>query len=115
MANLDPKNINSRIYAQLDKLLSKLEGSEHVTIKELTAALLVATRIQYVFVGIRKEKSGDDDAGSAVRRYSGAFKNKNDAGGGKKGRGRAQPAAKPEPDDWFEHAGDDDDELTGSA
>jgi hypothetical protein len=113
MANLDPKNINSRIYAQLDKLLSKLEGSEHVTIKELTAALLVATRIQYVFVGIRKEKSGDDTTGSAVRRYAGAFKN--DAGRGKKGRRATAAAPKPEPDDWFERTGDDDDELTDSA
>lgn len=115
---LDPKNINGRVYRQLDVLLKKLETSEHVTVKELTAALLVITRIQFVFVGIRKEKLNDDDAGSAVRKYAGAFK-QNDARGRKKvAGGRAHPAPEPEPEpdrDWFERELDADDDPDGAA
>lgn len=119
MPHLDPKNINGRLYAQVSELLTQLETSEHITIKERIAALIAIGRVQTIFVGLRKEKSGDDTAGSTVRKYAGAFKN--DPGGRKKrARGGTAALPKPEPepdtaDDWFERAGivadssDDDD------
>ena len=74
---LDPKSINQRLYDQVDVLLKQLErgGDEIVTLKERIAALIAIGRVQIMFVGLRKEKFDDDAgrAGSAVRKYAGAF------------------------------------------
>lgn len=110
MPALDPKNINGRIYNQVAELLTQLETGEHITLKERVQALVAISRIQMIFVGLRKEKLVDADTGSAVKRYATAF-SKNDARGRKKvARGGK---SEPEPDsEWFERdefAPDDDD------
>lgn len=107
--NLDPLNINARLYKQLDLLLDQLETRDDaddgpkITLKERIAALIAVGRIQTIFAGLRKKDPDDPDAGSSVRKYAGAFKN--EAGRGAKG-GRRRPARQPdaEPDDWFERA-----------
>ena len=78
------------------------------------AALVALARIQYVFVSLRKEKAGDDvDAGSAVRKYAGAFKANDPRGRKKAPRSTTRTAVAavpdPEPDDnWFERDDDGD-------
>lgn len=101
--NLDPLKINERVYRQMDKLLTQLEQNEHVTLKERFAALMAIARIQYVFVNLRKERIGENvDAGSAVRKYSSAFRAANDAGRRKKASraagagGRAPDTSEPD-------------------
>lgn len=103
---LDPNNINGRLYQQLDMLLQQLEQGEHVTLKERTAAMLVVVRIQYIFMQLRKEKVGDVNSGTAVRKYATAFTK--DAARGRKKIARA-PEPEPEPDDLlgFDDDGDD--------
>ena len=72
---LDPKSVNSRLYNQIDVMLTDLEQGEHITLKERIAALIAIAKIQVVFVALRKEKTDDDgERGSAVRKYAGAFK-----------------------------------------
>lgn len=98
---LDPKNVNSRLYAQISRLLDDLAGNdEDIGIRERIAALVAIARIQTLFMGLRKEERPSDRAtGSAVRKYSTAFKN---AGGRGKARGgRAAPASEPITDDDF--------------
>lgn len=103
--SLDPHNINGRLYAQLDLLLTQLEEGEHVTLKERTAAMLIAVRIQYIFVQLRKEKVGDANTGTTVRKYATAFQK--DAARGRKTI--ARPArAEPEPDGLIDDSFDDD-------
>lgn len=104
---LDPKNVNGRLYDQIDILLSYLEERDaaaeddgvRVTLKERIAVLIAIARIQVAFVGLRKEKTPDDDVpGSAVRKYATAFAN--DARRRTKPVGRrTNVVAKPEPDD----------------
>lgn len=83
----------------MSELLTQLEDADsHATLKERIAALVAISRIQVIFVALRKEKVSDADTGSAVKRYASAFKN--DAG-------RREKTARPEPEpagDWFEHA-----------
>lgn len=96
----DPRNINGRLYAQIDALLTQLETGEHITLKERIAAMIAVARIQVAFVGLRKEKVPDDVvAGSTVRKYATAFAN--DTRRRAKGaRPVAVPARpEPEPDD----------------
>jgi hypothetical protein len=104
---LDPKNVNARLYAQISRLLDDLaDNDEDIGIRERIAALVAIARIQTLFMGLRKEERPSDRAtGSAVRKYSTAFKN---AGSGRKARGgRTAPAAsEPITDDDF---GSDDD------
>jgi hypothetical protein len=112
MAKLaDPYNINARITKQVSELLSQLEEGEHVTLKERFQALGAIARIQYIFMGLRKEKEDDEpERGTAVRKYAGAFK-ANDASGRKKAAGRSA-ASDALDDNWFESA-DRDDDLAG--
>lgn len=104
----DPLNINGRLYYQIGALLSALEQADedHITLRERIQALVAIGRIQTIFVGLRKEKIGDDSAGSAVRKYAVAFQD--DAGRGKKGR--RTDTTESERDDWFEHAAIDSDD-----
>lgn len=76
MPNLDPKNINSRLYNQVSELLSQLEKkTDTVTLKERIAALVAIGRIQTIFLTLRLKGGKDDEpaAGSSVRKYANAF------------------------------------------
>jgi len=87
--NLDPKNLSSRLYNQVDTLLDQLETGEDVSIKERYMALVAIARIQVIFQAIRLKEAKVDDgtAGSAVRKYSTAFQ-AHDARRRKTGTGR---------------------------
>ena len=94
---LDPKSINSRLYGQVSTLLSQLEDPEgHITLKERIAALIAIGRLQVIFMGLRKEKTDDHagTAGSAVRKYAGAFADDN-----RRRKARPRPAPEPTEDD----------------
>lgn len=102
VSNADPKNINSRLYNQIAKLLDDLEkprrGEDAITIRERIAALIAVGRLQLVFVNLRKEKTDDGgNTGSAVRRYSAAFKQ--NAGRRRAAVARSVAAAEPDGDD----------------
>lgn len=73
----DPMNINARLYRQVGLLLDDLEKHDHeLELKERIQALIAIGRVQTIFVGLRKEnKDGGPRSGSAVRKYSTAFKN----------------------------------------
>lgn len=122
-ASLDPKNINARLYNQVDAMLLQLEARDddpelpRLTLKERIAALIAIARIQVAFVGLRKEKLPDDDEpGSAVRKYATAFANDARRGTTRGGRGTAAATARrpavsnpaPEPDDLDLDLDDDD-------
>ena len=94
---LDPKSINSRLYNQVDAMLEALEDPEaHITLKERIAALIAIGRIQVIFMGLRKEKLDDNaGAGSAVRKYAGAFK----ADDPRERKTRPRPGPSPNADD----------------
>jgi hypothetical protein len=103
---IDPLEINVRLYRQVSELLNQLEQGVGITMRERIAALQAIGRIQIIFLNLRKEKLGDNAyAGSAVKKYSEAFK-ADDAGQRKAVAGPAD-----EPDtidiDWDD---DDDDE-----
>jgi hypothetical protein len=87
---LDPLDINGRLYRQIGELLDQMEGDPTISLGDRIKALIAVGRIQTIFVGLRKENRSDPDAGSAVRKYAGAFKN---AAGGRKARGRPSAAA----------------------
>lgn len=102
--DLDPLRVNSRLYKQIAKVLDDLEHhSDELTMRDRIAALTAVARIQTVFVGLRKEHKDDDNAGSAVRKYAGAFAAKNAS---RRRAATARAAVEPEPEqfDW----GDDD-------
>ena len=106
--NADTLKVNERLYRQIAKVLDDLEQrGDELTIRDRIAALVAVGRIQTIFVGLRKEHQEDDNAGSAVRKYSGAFAQPKAAHGAGK-RAKATRSAKPAPDpieiDW-----DDDD------
>jgi hypothetical protein len=102
-SNLDPLSINVRLYHQVSEMLTQLENSPNITLRERIAALVAIGRIQVLFVNLRKEKFDDASAGSSVRKYAAAFKT-HDARGRKAIAG-AQPEPEPTVDDPF---GDDD-------
>ena len=106
---LDPLSVNVRLYNQASELLHQLETSPHVTLRERYMALVAVGRIQVIFMGLRKEKLDDSNAGSAVRKYATAFKAHGD-GGRKAIAGPAAP--EPEPDIGLDDIwGDDDDDA----
>lgn len=99
--NLDPKNVNGRLYNQIHRLLEAVEqadknpaGEEGISIRERIAMIIAVARIQTVFVALRKEKQDDNAiAGSKVRKYQTTFK-AHDAGRRAKNAGStAAPAA----------------------
>lgn len=107
-AAVDPLNVNIRLYKQLSQLLDDLDNDGDITTRERIAALTAIARIQIAFMALRKESKDDPNAGSAVRKYAGAFE-KNASRRNKKRAGSA--AAEPEPDafesgDWDDDGGD---------
>jgi hypothetical protein len=98
----DPLQINSRLYNQIARLLDDLEAKDakqRLDIKERIAALIAVGRIQIMFVNLRKENISGAGSGSAVRKYSKAFKDA--TGGRKKAAGRGRAAAAELADDDF--------------
>lgn len=73
----DPLKVKLRLYIQIGELLHALETGQGddgpVTMRERIAALTAIGRLQSTLI----DKSNDDDenAGSAIRKYEGAFKN----------------------------------------
>lgn len=92
---LDPLQVNNRLYRQLSVLLTQLEEGDEdtVSMRERIMALATIARIQAVFVGLRKEHQDDGSAGSAVRKYASAFQAKNGIRGGETVPGPAEPDA----------------------
>jgi hypothetical protein len=89
---LDPEDVNGRLYKQLGVLLTRLEANdEQITTPQLINALMAIARIQVLQMTIRKEDNEPDNAGSAVRKYAQAFET-NAAGRRKAGRSRAAAA-----------------------
>jgi hypothetical protein len=70
---LDPQNVNGRLYRQLDALLTALEKTPNIGIRDRIAALVAIGRIQTLMIGLRKEGMDGPGAGSAVRKYASAF------------------------------------------
>jgi hypothetical protein len=109
----DPLRIGERLYQQVAVLLDQLEARDDpdsgakITLKERIAALIAVGRLQTIFAALRRKEPDDPDAGSAVRKYAGAFKD--ETGRGKKGS-RRPPASQPEPrpDNWFDRDTTDD-------
>ena len=72
--NLDPENHSARLYRLIGVLITKLEGSDTVTIKDLYMALASISRMQLYCQQLRLMDAKDEPtAGSAVRKYSAAF------------------------------------------
>ena len=72
---LDPSNITGRTYKQFARLLDMLEDPDNdaeVTIPQLINALKALQA--YDLAAVRKEIPDERAAGSAVRKYSKAFK-----------------------------------------
>lgn len=108
----DPLNVNVRLYRQASELLRRLEvGGDHVTLREFYMCMVAVGRIQVMFMGLRKEKVSDANAGSSVRKYEAAFKT-NDARGRKAIARPAEPDTDPGFDDEW---GTDDDDDTADA
>lgn len=109
MSNLDPLSINVRLYHQVSEMLTQLENSPNITLKERIAALIAIGRIQVIFTALRKEKIDDGSSGSSVRKYATAFKT-HDARRRKAIAGSAEPEPEPDPtiDDLIGDDADDD-------
>lgn len=119
-SNLDPLNVNVRLYNQVSEILHELEHGPNITLKERVTALVAIGRIQVLFTTLRKEKLSDPGTGSTIRKYAAAFK-ANDARGRKKIAGAVAALAVADEsesaiDDWSdEHDGDDSDEHDDAA
>jgi hypothetical protein len=115
-SNFDPLNVNVRLYEQVSEMLSQLENSPNITLRERIAALIAIGRIQVLFVNLRKEKINDPGSGSSVRKYAAAFKahdaRRRKAIAGPKPEPEPEPEPEPAIDDPF---GDDDDDDRDAA
>jgi hypothetical protein len=90
--NLDPLNVNERLYRQIAKLLDQLEEGDTeeggITIPQRINALIAVGRVQIMFANLRKAAANESgDPGSEVRKYSAAFSKANGARRGKAGSG----------------------------
>jgi hypothetical protein len=95
---LDPLNVGPRLYNQMSELLEQLETKgERVTMRERTMALVAIGRLQQIMAALRKAQPDDERSGTAVKKYTSAFAPPDAAG-------RRKANARPEPEDWFEHA-----------
>jgi hypothetical protein len=105
------QEINNEIREQVLIGLKELKENEHLTAKERYMALIAYTRIQYIFVSLRKEGGLAPNAGASVRKYESAFKT-NDARRRAANAGPAEPNPEPpEPDDGFDPGLFDDDDT----
>ena len=89
--NLDPLNVNDRLYRQIARLLDQLEAQDEeggITIPQRINALIAVGRVQIMFANLRKAAANDaSDPGSEVRKYSQAFSKANGTRRGKAGSG----------------------------
>lgn len=96
--SLDPKNINSRLYDQLAKLLDDMEAAdrdEKMTMPQRINCLIAIGRVQVIFANLRKAAGDDPDRqGSSVRKYAKAFQTN-----AARGRTPSPRHAEPEIDD----------------
>jgi hypothetical protein len=95
VSNIDPLNINVRLYQQISELLSQLETGD-ADIKTRYMALMAIARMQAVFVALRKEKADGPNRGSSVRKYQAEFQTH--AARGRKALARASARPEPGPD-----------------
>jgi hypothetical protein len=83
VSNMDPKNINGRLYEQVARLLDDMEAADRddtMTFPQRINALIAVGRVQIMFAGLRKAEAREHGAaGSAVRKYAAAFKSPNAA------------------------------------
>lgn len=68
----DPHNVAGRLYLHMVRLLDRLDNDVSITMRERVQAMLGIGHLLRDFAALRKEK-GDDDAGSAARKYEEAF------------------------------------------
>jgi hypothetical protein len=89
--NLDPLNVNERLYRQIARLLDQLETEDAeggITIPQRINALIAVGRVQIMFANLRKAAANESgDPGSEVRKYSAAFAKTNGARRGKASSG----------------------------
>ena len=109
--NLDPLNVNVRLYKQIAALLDSLEdprNAAEVTIPQRINALIAIGRIQGMFAGLRKAERDESDqpTGAAVKRYATAFKT--NAPRGRTGAARPGAATRPAFDPDSDPFGTDD-------
>lgn len=111
-SNSDPFKIHYRVEAQIDLLLREMEEHpDQFAFKERLA--MVTTVGMYLTRNIKLVAANEsDNAGSAVRKYAGAFKTTHVSGGGKSGARRATAAAPARL--AIAHDADDDDPDTAA-
>lgn len=104
--NLDPENVNSRLYHQVSELLRQLEeNNAEITIPQRINALIAIGRIQTIFLNLRlKDKPDESAAGATVRKYAGAF----EAHDARRRKATARAAAAAAEDDGDDIFADDD-------
>lgn len=89
--NLDPLQVNDRLYRQIARLLDQLEEEDKeggITIPQRINALIAVGRVQIMFANLRKAAANESgDPGSEVRKYSQAFAKTNGARRGAKHSG----------------------------
>ena len=91
--NLDPLDVNGRLYKQVARLLDQLEAEDGtITMPQRINALIAVGRIQTIFAGLRSKAQDEPNAGSAVRKYATAFASKTDGARGRKKPARSAPA-----------------------
>ena len=72
--NLDPLNIQSRLYNQVSELLKQLETGDDISIRERFLSLAAISKILLIFQNMRlKEGKDEPTTGSAVRKYAATF------------------------------------------
>ena len=101
---LDPLNINGRLYKQIGKLLDDMEAAdrdEKMTMPQRINALIAVGRVQTIFSNLRKASADDPERqGASVRKYAEAFS--------ANAANRRAPGARPtEPDDPAGEIGDE--------
>lgn len=98
---LDPSDINGRLYKQNALMMDHLEKAKRMPDDERLKLMAAIGKVQQILMTLRKEHKDDGPAaGSAVRRYASAFAAPVHGGG-------AQPRdTRPAPDDdeWDDEA-----------
>jgi hypothetical protein len=114
MSDSDGFNIHHRVEAQIDLLLKEMEETpENFAFKERLA--LITTLGMYLTRNLKLSAADESvHAGSAVRKYSGAFKTAHVSGGGKSGGGQARQRATPAARLAIAHDADEDDPDTAA-
>lgn len=72
---VDPKRLNARLYAQMDKLLKRLEDNdEEITTPQFITAIKTIAQVMILQANLKaKNLNEPTNPGSSVRRYASAF------------------------------------------